>query len=34
MFKIKKDENNDGIEFDTIDISDAIRASEHIIDMN
>ena len=34
MFKIEKDKNNDGIEFDTIDISDAIRASEHIRDMN
>ena len=34
MLKIQKNKNFDGIEFDTIDIGDCIRASEHIRDMN
>ena len=34
MVKIIKLKNNDGIEFDTIDIADCIRASEKIRDMN
>ncbi len=34
MLKIQKSKNFDGIEFDTIDIGDCIRASEHIRDMN
>ena len=34
MLKIQKNKNYDGIEFDTIDIGDCIRASEHIRDMN
>ena len=34
MFKIQKNKNFDGIEFDTIDIGDCIRASEKIRDMN
>ena len=34
MLKIKKNKNFDGIEFDTIDIGDCVRASEHIRDMN
>ena len=34
MLEIRKLKNNDGIEFDTIDIGDCIRASEKIRDMN
>jgi len=34
MLKIQKNKNFDGIEFDTIDISDCIKASEKIRDMN
>nr|BAR20329.1 hypothetical protein [uncultured Mediterranean phage uvMED] len=34
MIKISKLKNNDGIEFDTINIADCIRASEKIRDMN
>ena len=34
MLKIQKNKNFDGIEFDTIDIGDCIRASEQIRDMN
>lgn len=34
MLKIQKDKNFDGIEFDTINIGDCIRASQQIMDMN
>ena len=34
MVEIRKLKNNDGIEFDTIDIADCINASEQIRDMN
>jgi len=34
MLKINKDKNFDGIEFNTIDIGDCIRASQKIMDMN